>query len=322
MSDNAPTYILGAEHGETLKLGPPISGELRIKLNPGASGSQLAMGTLTLGPGGRTMMSRFLRHDSILFVHKGQGRAVLSGHSATVVPGSVVAIPRGTWHAVRNTGTGFLQLAWASAPGGLEEYFREMSRLPAPADPARLAEIYARYGVEFQQDGAEPASQPSGGGRRHRPRRRGGRSAARAGAPATGSAQPAPPPQLAAAPQPPAATAQTPSVQRPVPPVGSGRPRRRRGRRGGRGGGTGVPPSSGPSPRASRPTPAPAPASETAPPSGPVKEVYMNGRWVRVTGEGPVIAPGRDRGGFHRGRPRRGVPPRSGGRPQSGRSPA
>ena len=30
---------------------------------------------------------------------------------------------------------------------------------------------------------------------------------------------------------------------------------------------------------------------------GRVKEVYIDGRWVQVTGEGPVIAPGRARPG-------------------------
>jgi hypothetical protein len=35
---------------------------------------------------------------------------------------------------------------------------------------------------------------------------------------------------------------------------------------------------------------------------GRVKEVYMDGRWVQVTGEGPVIAPGRERSSEGRSR--------------------
>ena len=96
----------------------------------------------------------------------------------------------------------------------------------------------------------------------------------------------------------------------PAPPVAAGPKEHRRRHRGGRGRGRR---SSGPRPapqapaqpptQAAAPPSPPPPRKNTPPPSkrpprrerprrGHVKEVYMGGRWVTVSGEGPVIAPG------------------------------
>lgn len=97
----------------------------------------------------------------------------VEGETMTVVPGMTVHVPRQLWHSLRNTGTGTLQVVWVSAPQGLEEFFREASRLAdGPADPAALQQIAQRYGIEF---GNEPQPSPARAlGPRSR-RRRGGR---------------------------------------------------------------------------------------------------------------------------------------------------
>lgn len=213
------------------------------------------MGTETLLPGSAIPPHRHLYHDEVLFIHKGQGRAQLEGRSVTVVPGTVIFAPRQSWHSLRNTGTGVLHMSWTAAPAGIEQFFRELSQTGA-ADAAALQALAQRHGVEFRPEG-EPASPAAGARRRHR--HRGGRGR-RGGS----------------------AASHSPAAPKPSPPLVAARP--------------------APQPA----TPAHAPASAGKPPKpqakragqrrhrGRVKEVYMGGRWVQVTGEGPVIASGKE----------------------------
>jgi len=281
--------ILRPAEGELLKLGPPAAGEVVIKVDPGRSGAPFAAGTETLLPGAELPVHRHLHHEEILFVHKGQGRATLEGEAVTVVPGTVLYAPKQAWHGLRNTGTGILQVTWVSAPSGVQEFFRELARAGAAAQGAALQAIAQRHGIEFRLEGVAMA--PPGPARRRRRRRRGGRGRQRAAAP---QGQP-PPPTASVAPEPvptpqpaPAGSAQPPGR------AGSGRRRRRRGR--GRGGRAAAQPQpQAASPQKAETTSAPPPAGRARREGRRgfrrrVKEVYMGGRWVRVTGEGPVIS--------------------------------
>jgi len=285
------------------------------------------MGTETLLPGAVIPAHRHLHQDEALFIHKGQGRAMVESEAVTVVPGMVVYAPRQSWHGLRNTGTGTLQFTWLSVPAGIEQFFRDLARAGSP-DAAAIRDIAGRYGVEFRPAEEAPTPPAVGDGRR---RRRGGRGRGprptgqdNRGRPASDSQGPPaerqPAPQLATAEPSVSPMARLPS--RVPQPQGEGRRRHRR--RGGRGrgprpagqdsrGGRG-----GPSPQAaagaaemktgSAPGAAPAAARPASPRSaggvapaksrdrrghrrfGRVKEVYMGGQWVRVVGEGPVIS--------------------------------
>ncbi len=256
--------ILQPGEGETVKLGPPSSAQFAITVDPQRDGTAFAMGTLTLSPGGSVPALRQLERELVLVVQKGQGRATVAGQSKTVLPGMAVTVPRGVWHDLRNTGTGVFQCVWVSAPPGFEAYVRELAQTGA----AGAQDIARRHGVEFREAGpaapaattgvAPPASAPPGGqGRRPgRRRRRGGKGRRRASTAVQQAPTPAAPAPVAR-PSAPVPSAASPAGAKPPPrksesPAGS---RPRRGRRYGR-----------------------------------VKEVYMEGRWVRLTGEGPVIS--------------------------------
>ena len=224
-------------------------------------------------------------------MHKGQGWATLEAQAMTVVPGTVLYAPRQVWHGVRNTGTGALQIIWVSAPAGLEGFFRELSRSGAGADAAALRDIAQRHGIEFRPGDEPPA--PQAPEHRHRRRRRGGRGRGRGrqGSPAPGRPQ-----------QPAVAAPSAPSPPQSGPPgqPGGGRHRRRH-RRGGHGPPPSQPRPSGP-PTASPPAKSgppqaqarPAPRGKRRSRFGRVKEVYMGGQWIRVVGEGPIIATGHE----------------------------
>ena len=308
--------ILRPREGEALKLGPPAAGEVIIKVDPRQTGSPFAAGTLTLLPGAEIPPHRHLHRDEVLFVHKGQGRATLQGRSMTVVPGTLISVPRQAWQSLRNTGTGLLQLTWTATPPGTEEFFRELARLGSSPDAAKIAEAARRHGIEFSPHGQPtPPNEP-----RTRP---GARDVApRGGVESVPRAFPS------------LATARDPSAGIPRPKAegggstgtgtaSSGPPRRRRHhrKRGGRGKVSQAPPTP---PQSAAAAPA---ATVSAPPQqhqpegggrgqrlgrggplpsrgrgrgygrgrrGRVKEVYMGGRWVQVAGEGPVIAQGHE----------------------------
>jgi mannose-6-phosphate isomerase-like protein (cupin superfamily) len=233
-------------HDEVLKLGPPATGEIIIKVDSRRRGTAFAMGTESLAPGAAIPVHRHLHQDEVLFIYKGQGRATLDDKSMTVLPGTMLYVPRQAWHGLRNTGTGLLQFTWTAAPPGIEEFFRELSRLGPQADAAARQAVTSRYGIEFHPEGEGEAGPPPGRHRRRRHRgRRGGRPSPPAAAVTTAQPQAAPP-----------AASRRPQPSKAGPRRPPGRPRHRRGR---------------------------------------IKEVYMEGRWVQVSGEGPVIAPGRDR---------------------------
>ena len=249
------------------------------------------MGTESLAPGAAIPVHRHLSQDEVLFIHKGQGRATLEGKSMTVLPGLMLYVPRNAWHGLRNTGTGLLQFTWTSAPPGIEEFFREVSRLGASSDAASMQAIAQRHGLEFHPSGEAAAPGPGTGPRRRRHRRtpRGGGRGPTQTRPSPTAAQPAPPSVAPAAlPQ----TSASPAVGQPR----KGRRRRHRGRP--------DRPSQPATAGASVPSPSPARTPAASPRRqgpgasrhyrGRVKEVYMDGRWVQVRGEGPVIAPGHE----------------------------
>ena len=215
----------------------------------------------------------------------------------------MVYVPRQAWHGLRNTGTGLLQITWTSAPPGIEGFFRELSRLSAPADAAAVQAIAQRHGIEFRPE-SEPSGEPPASGHRRRRRHRGrGRGLAKG---PQGQPSQSQTPQ-----QPPTARAgQAQAVGVPERSAGTHRRHRRRRRGSRRDQGTVAAPHA-PTPQPQRPSTPPVvkgvperPAAATPIARqkreggrhrrGRVKEVYMGGRWVQVEGEGPVIAPGKD----------------------------
>ena len=266
---------------ELLKLGPPATGEIFIKVDPKRTGATFAMGTESLAPGAAIPVHRHLSQDEVLFIYKGQGRATLEGKSMTVLPGVMLYVPRNAWHGLRNTGTGLLQFTWTSAPPGIEEFFRAVSRLGPSSDAASMQAIAQRHGLEFHPTGETVAATGPATGQRHRRRR--GRGGGGRGQPQTQptptAAQPAPPVLVSPAPPQPAAAPAAGQPRR-------GRRPRHRGRHGRPSQPAATPGASSPSPKPLRP-PTAAPRRQGGASRhyrGRVKEVYMDGRWVQVTG--------------------------------------
>ena len=293
--------ILQWAEGEILSLGPPLPGTVALVARSEVPGGTFVFGTRVIARGQALATHRFLACDVVYVIQKGQGRATVEGQSLTVVSGMTISVPRQHWHALQNTGTGELHVVWLAVPAGIEGLFREMAR--QRSSPMALQELGARYGVEFLTAQEPPALAPPRGGSRRR--RRGGRGRGRADTAAAAAPVPASmesAPVVAPSPTPPTGAPVVAPTAAATSPVGRRRHRRhRRPHRSSQGSAPAAPtrPSGAPTPapaarEASRAPTAPSPKSRGSPGRrrSKVKEVYMGGRWIRVTGEGPVIAPG------------------------------
>ncbi len=258
--------ILGPEEGQRLPIPSPCAGEIFIK-TPAEAAPGFAFQTLNAG----SLMPKFRLDacDLAFFIYKGQAR-VRAGESAqTVVPGACLIVPRGNWCEISNTGTGLLQLIWTASGASFLDFFRAWSTDGGSADFRLLGQ---RYGLEFGQPGEnETAAKKPRHKHKYWQRRKHSKEHSASSAAALPQAVPVSKPQPPEAPLPVTPpVSQPPATPKPAP---SGLSRRQKNKRP-----SPKQPSQGVRDKRSRHRP------------GKSKMVYMGGRWVEVTGEGPVIA--------------------------------
>lgn len=142
-------FIVPADGGEFLQRN---GNSVRIKVDFTSTHS-LAMGTQHLDPGSGIPLHRHEHEDEILFVHAGEGTAILDGTRTPVADGATVFVPHGTWHGVESTGHA-VELVWVVSPPGLEDYFRATgvhAGAPPKLTPAELDDIGRKHGTTFKR---------------------------------------------------------------------------------------------------------------------------------------------------------------------------
>ncbi|MFT3696419.1 MAG: cupin domain-containing protein [Kofleriaceae bacterium] len=146
---NGSAFVVAAEGGDVIhRKGNTVV----VKVDPRTGSQNLAMGTQHLDPGSGIPMHRHEHEDEVLFVHEGEGVAVLEGTKTVVHTGGTIFIPHGTWHGVESTG-GAAELVWVVTPPGLEDYFRDTGVRagdPPTLTPAELDDIGRKHGTTFK----------------------------------------------------------------------------------------------------------------------------------------------------------------------------
>ena len=94
-------------------------------------------------------LHRHTHEDEYSYVLEGRMGADLGGEVVHAEPGDLVFKPRGQWHAFWNAGDEPCRILEIISPGGFERYFEELVDLRARPTPEAVAEIAARYGLEF-----------------------------------------------------------------------------------------------------------------------------------------------------------------------------
>jgi mannose-6-phosphate isomerase-like protein (cupin superfamily) len=94
------------------------------------------------------------REDEYSFVLEGRMGALLGDDVVEAGPGDLVFKPRNQWHTFWNAGDEPCRILEMIAPAGFEHFFRELDGLGGAlkADPAELAALNERYGLEMQPE--------------------------------------------------------------------------------------------------------------------------------------------------------------------------
>jgi mannose-6-phosphate isomerase-like protein (cupin superfamily) len=94
------------------------------------------------------------REDEYSFVLEGRMGALLGDDVVEAGPGDLVFKPRNQWHTFWNAGDEPCRILEIISPAGFERFFQELSDLGGAlkADPEKLAELNARYGLEMQPE--------------------------------------------------------------------------------------------------------------------------------------------------------------------------
>ena len=119
-------YVLGATDGEHLI---NRGGDLFIKVDPGRGSQDVSLGTQQVPPGVGIPRHRHAYMDEFIYVLEGSGTFVLDDERHPIEKGGTIFIPKGSWHALENPGSGVVIL-WAVSPTGQEEFFGRSPAAP------------------------------------------------------------------------------------------------------------------------------------------------------------------------------------------------
>lgn len=103
-------------------------------------------------------LHRHLNEDEYSYVLEGQVGALLGDEVVTAGPGTLIYKPRNQWHTFWNAGDAPARILEIISPAGFEQFFAQVVELGGimKADPQRLGELSAQYGLEM-----DPSSVPS-----------------------------------------------------------------------------------------------------------------------------------------------------------------
>jgi mannose-6-phosphate isomerase-like protein (cupin superfamily) len=92
--------------------------------------------------------------DEYSFVLEGRMGALLGDEVVEAGPGDLVHKPRNQWHTFWNAGDEPCRILEIISPAGFERFFAELDAIGGAikADPAELAALNERYGLEMQPE--------------------------------------------------------------------------------------------------------------------------------------------------------------------------
>jgi quercetin dioxygenase-like cupin family protein len=131
---------------------------VRVLVDGDETGGRSALTEVIGAPGDMPPLHVHHRDDETFIVLEGTVRVWIGDREAVAGPGETVFAPRGVPHAYRVEPAAPARIYVASVPAGFERFVLEAS-VPAAApglppadievDPAQLAEIAGRYGIEI-----------------------------------------------------------------------------------------------------------------------------------------------------------------------------
>ena len=153
MNESTTARVLRPEDGKAGMLG---SMGVRFMIDGDESGGGFSLVEHPMPP--RKLAAPLHRHsreDEYSFVLEGRVGALLGDEVVYGEPGDLIFKPRDQWHTFWNAGDEPARILEIISPAGFEGYFEELSELlrdGGPPDPAAIAVIADRYGLELDPE--------------------------------------------------------------------------------------------------------------------------------------------------------------------------
>ncbi|MGZ3846360.1 MAG: cupin domain-containing protein [Flavisolibacter sp.] len=99
---------------------------VKIKISKRQGAASLSLLNSTVAANDAIRVHKHLNEDEFFFIRQGTGLFTLGDREHAVASGSMVFIPKGTWHGLKNTGTEEIANVFGYSPAGFEDFFREL----------------------------------------------------------------------------------------------------------------------------------------------------------------------------------------------------
>ena len=148
--------VMHENEGETYWIGKRNS-PLTIRIAKDRQGNKtMSFCAEEIAPGEGIPVHKHLKEDELIFLQEGEGVLTVDNKEVPVKKGSAALIPKGVWHAIKNTGTEKLVMVFSYSPAGFEGYFRELgSPAGTPWNPKTNEEfkrLDKKWGIVYKPD--------------------------------------------------------------------------------------------------------------------------------------------------------------------------
>lgn len=140
--------IVNENEGEAFRLrdGRAV---VKIKISKRQGPTSMSVLTSTVATNDAIHIHKHLNEDEIFFIRQGTGLFTLGEKEHNVQVGSLIFIPKGVWHGLRNTGTEEIATVFGYSPAGFEDFFKELG---TPVDNPLLKKAQTKE-RQLQKDG-------------------------------------------------------------------------------------------------------------------------------------------------------------------------
>lgn len=147
-----PAFVVRAGKGRIGGTLHVFGGETSVKISSADTGGAYAVMEACTPANTGPPLHLHQREDEWWYILEGDFLFEIDGNSIHAGPGDTVFAPRGSRHTFQNVGTVPGRTLVTVVPGGLDEFFQEVSAAVPPGrppDPGVILPIFHKYGLEF-----------------------------------------------------------------------------------------------------------------------------------------------------------------------------
>jgi mannose-6-phosphate isomerase-like protein (cupin superfamily) len=117
--------VVTEEEGEAYRLRDGRA-SVKIKISKQQGATSISLLASVVATNDAILVHKHMNEDEFIFIRQGSGIFTLGEKEHAVKSGSVILIPKGVWHGLKNTGKEDIGLFFGYSPAGFEGFFREV----------------------------------------------------------------------------------------------------------------------------------------------------------------------------------------------------